>query len=216
MTSRFNSYAQDVELLTSEIEGKLQTARDSLQAPDASALDPIASLIDETNDILDSMELEVQSMPTSERTPYNTQMRALKSSLANYKSQLDDIKYNRGRNNLFGNDEYDGDEDAFNKRQALLSTNASIERSTQRLNDATRTALESETVGSSILNNLRTQRDQIISARDTLTDADDYVDRSLRTLTSMSRRMVQNKYLTYGIIVLLVLLILLTLYSKIT
>lgn len=207
MTSRFQSYASDIDLLKSDIESKLATLAQTLE----SALESdIQALLDEANDILDAMELEIQSLPTVDRAPYNTQVRATRAQLAQHKAALNDAKYNNDRSNLFGS-ESDAD---YSQRQTLLSTNATIERSTQRLHDATRTALESENVGSSILSNLRTQRDQIINARDTLSDADTYVDRSLRTLGTMSRRLVQNKVLTYGIIALLVLLILLTLYSK--
>lgn len=209
MTSRFQSYAQDIDLLTSDIEAKLQSIT---QNQDPSLEKEILALLEESNDILDSMELEVQSLPTTERAPVNAQVRSIKSQMTTFKTQLNDALYTKNRNDLFGgNETSEGD---HQQRQTLLSTNASIERSTQRLQDATRTALESENVGSSILSNLRTQRDQIINARDTLGDADNYVDRSLRTLGSMSRRLAQNKILTYGIIALLILLILLTLYSK--
>lgn len=208
MTARFQSYAQDIDLLTSDIEAKLN---DISQTHDPNLQREIMSLMEESNDILDSMELEIQSLPTSDRAPMNAQVRSVKSQLGTFRTQLNDAMEMKSRNDLFGDNPADGDSQ---QRQTLLSTNASIERSTQRLQDATRTALESENVGSSILSNLRTQRDQIINARDTLSDADNYVDRSLRTLGSMSRRLAQNKLLTYGIIALLMLLILLTLYSK--
>ncbi|GMF03121.1 unnamed protein product [Ambrosiozyma monospora] len=74
--------------------------------------------------------------------------------------------------------------------------------------------METEDVGTSILDNLRTQREQIVNARDTLHEADTYVDRSLNTIKTMTRRLATNKMITYSIIAVLILLIFLVLYSK--
>lgn len=75
-------------------------------------------------------------------------------------------------------------------------------------------ANETESIGANILTDLRGQREQIQNSRNTLLEADGYVDKSIRTLRSMTRRMAMNKVLTYLIIAVLVILILLVLASK--
>ncbi|GMM29422.1 v-SNARE protein [Martiniozyma asiatica (nom. inval.)] len=208
--SRFEGYSQDLELVYSDINTKLSSIRGNFDGHQrVEGMKEVESLIDESRDLLDSMALEVQEIPTHQRAGYNNRLRESKEKLEVLRNELKELMDDRDRSNLFGSQGEDSD-----KRDSLLAANASIERSTQRLNDATRTALESETVGSSILDNLRIQRDQILSVRDTLGEADTYVDRSLRTLGSMTRRMATNKWLTYGIIALLIMLILLVLYSK--
>ena len=75
-----------------------------------------------------------------------------------------------------------------NQRSRLLSGTERLERSTQRLQDSQRIANETENVGAGILSDLHAQRGQIINTRETLMEADGYIDKSLRTLKGMARR----------------------------
>ena len=75
-----------------------------------------------------------------------------------------------------------------NQRTRLLSGTERLERSSQRLRDSQRTANETEDIGAGILGDLHVQRQQILNTRDTLMEADGYVDKSLRTLKGMARR----------------------------
>lgn len=100
------------------------------------------------------------------------------------------------------------------QRQQLLSNHELLTKSGDKLKDATRVASETEGVGSQIMMDLRSQRETLENARQTLFQADSYVDKSIRTLKTMSRRLVANKFISYAIIGVLILLILLVLFSK--
>ena len=213
MSELFSGYEADFNLAYSDAQGKLQQIYGSEDVDRRiEIMKQVESAIDDCHDLLDSMNLEVQQIATHQRSSYNAKVRTYRNDLEKVKNDLKSLMDDKDRRQLFGSGGDDGED--FNQRQKLLNTNASIERSSQRIQEATRTALESETVGSSILNNLRSQRDQILNARDTLGEADTYVDRSLRTLKSMTRRMATNKLITYGIIAVLIMLIFLVLYSK--
>ena len=213
MSELFSGYEADFNLAYSDAQGKLQQVYGSEDVDRRiEIMKQVESAIDDCHDLLDSMNLEVQQIATHQRSSYNAKVRTYRNDLDKIKNDLKSLMDDKDRRQLFGNGADEGED--FNQRQKLLNTNASIERSSQRIQEATRTALESETVGSSILNNLRSQRDQILNARDTLGEADTYVDRSLRTLKSMTRRMATNKLITYGIIAVLIILIFLVLYSK--
>ncbi len=165
--------------------------------------------IDDCYELIDSMNLEVQQLSTHERAQFNARTRTYKQDTDRLKADLKSMMDDKDRDQLF-----DGPGEDQTQRKTLLKTNESIDRSTRRLNDATRTAAETERVGSSIMDTLRAQRDQITNARDTLGEADNYVDRSLRTLKTMTRRLATNKIITYGIIAVLIMLIMLVIYSK--
>lgn len=115
---------------------------------------------------------------------------------------------------MFGVRDGASDDIALDQRQQLLSGTASLERSSQRLRDSQRIANETENIGANILTDLRGQREQIVNARNTLLEADGYVDKSIRTLRSMARRMATNRIITVAIITVLVILILLVIASK--
>ncbi|KAG7699312.1 hypothetical protein KL930_004664 [Ogataea haglerorum] len=209
--SLFENYETDFKLAYSEAQQKLnQIYGLADQNTRVDLMREVEKLIDDGYDLIDSMSLEVQQLATHQRSSYNAKTRTYKQDLERLKSDLKSLMDDNDRVNLLGV----SNEDDYNQRQKLLNSHSSIDRSTQRLNDATRTALETETVGTGILDNLRSQREQILNARETLTEADTYVDRSLATLKTMTRRLATNKIITYGIIAVLIMLIFLTIISK--
>lgn len=67
----------------------------------------------------------------------------------------------------------------------------------------------------SILQDLHRQRETIVHSRDVLHGADDNIARARRTLASMSRRIVTNRVIMIGIILLLLAAIALVIYFKV-
>lgn len=160
------------------------------------------------------MGIEVQNLPSNQRSTYNTKLRQYKSQLDDCKSNLNKLVDDQDRQDLFGSRYTDEDGVSSDQRKQLLQNNSSLDRSSQRLKDSQRTALETESIGGNILNDLRSQREQIQGSRNTLATADNYVDKSIKTLKSMSRRLVANKFISYAIIGVLIVLIFLVLASK--
>jgi vesicle transport through interaction with t-SNAREs 1 len=78
------------------------------------------------------------------------------------------------------------------QRARLLSGTERLERSSQRLQESHRLANETEGVGAGILGDLHAQRQQLLHTRETLMEADGYVDKSIRTLKGMARRFVMR------------------------
>jgi vesicle transport through interaction with t-SNAREs protein 1 len=66
-----------------------------------------------------------------------------------------------------------------------------------------------------ILGDLARQRETIVHARDTLHGADDNIGKARRILSTMSRRVMTNKIIMFGIIVFLLGGILLIIYAKV-
>ena len=69
-------------------------------------------------------------------------------------------------------------------------------------------------LGVSILQDLHRQRETITHAHTTLHGADDNIAKARRTLASMSRRVLTNKLIMYGIMGLLLASIVLVIYYK--
>ena len=66
--------------------------------------------------------------------------------------------------------------------EKTLKSTERLSSSTWRLNSSHRTALETEGIGSEVWTSLKKQRQQIENTRETLDEADGYVNRSLKTL----------------------------------
>lgn len=139
------------------------------------------------------MNLEKANIPTSTRSKANqkyrnaqTDLDALGRKLKTLKSQSSDRKA------LFGDrytDDPDSSHDAqLEQRQQLLSGTERLGRSSQRLRDSQRVALETEAIGASTLADLHQQRNVIEHTHQNLQQSEGYVDRSVKTLRGMARR----------------------------
>ncbi|CAI5758520.1 unnamed protein product [Candida verbasci] len=218
MSDSFETYESELQLALQEAKSKIS----QIDTVDANTqkqyLKSIESASDEAIEVLDQMSIEVQNLPSNQRSSYNTKIRTYKSQIDEVKSKYNQLLDSQDKRELFGNrytDDNSGDLDLESQqRKQLLNNHSSLERSSQRLQDSQRVALETENIGGNILNDLRSQRDQISGARNTLGQADNYIDKSVQTLKSMSRRLTANKFISYGIIAVLILLIFLVLFSK--
>lgn len=217
MADLFSTYELDFRLAIQEAEAKFSSVS-STPALRTQTIRAIESATDEALEILDQMNIEVQNIPASSRSVYNTKIRLYRQEVEATKAKLRKLTDEDSRAQLFG-DRYTDEEGSAaggqnEQRKQLLSNSASLNRTSDRLRDSQRIALETENIGGNILNDLRAQREQITNLRNTLLAADSYVDKSILTLKSMTRRITANKFISYAIIAVLILLILLVLASK--
>lgn len=81
----------------------------------------------------------------------------------------------------------DDDDRGVNQRSRLLATQQTLQTSSNRLENAERTAAESEVIGGSILGQLRSQRTQLEGANDELEDAQQSISKASVTIKKMIR-----------------------------
>lgn len=215
----FSNYETEFQLAYGEVSQNLDEFASLPPAEQRRTATSIQRAIDEAYEIIDQMAVEVQSIPSSQRSKYNNKLRGYRSDIEKAKRRVKTLKDGIDRSELLGgasgaNSEFNGSDVGADQRQQLLAGQESLERSSERLRESQRIANETESIGANILTDLRGQREQIVNSRNTLTEADNYVDKSLRTLRSMARRMAANKIITYAIIAILVLLIIFVLLSK--
>lgn len=133
------------------------------------------------------MRMEKQNIPSASRSKVNQRFR-------NYSTDIDEIKrklksLSDDRKALFGDRYTDEPQDEhLEQRQQLLSGTDRLERSSARLQESQRVALETEDVGRNVLADLYGQRQTIQHTRDNLQQSEGYVDTSIKTLRGMARR----------------------------
>lgn len=214
------------QLLTS-YESEFKTLLDSTKSEIANK--PRSTVAIETNkdellELLEQMDIEVNNhIPAGDKAQWRAHMRDLKRDLQNSVVQpLNKLMEDRQRDILFGNVDLeqgmDSNPDYANmdeeQRRQLLDSHHVLNKTNTRLQDAQRMANDTEQIGSQIMTDLRSQRETLEHSRAHLSQADTYLDKSVRTLRTMSRRLVANRVISYAIIAVLILLILLVLYSK--
>ncbi|KAJ1893824.1 Vesicle transport V-snare protein [Kickxella alabastrina] len=225
----FDNYETEYAGLIAAIRQRLDiTLPDLVGQERHSALQITERELTEAYELAEQLEVELLSLPGPARNRAAPRIRQYKSEVnklkldakravqglgnheSNRRALLGDAAASPLANSgdMFGG--LDGDQ-----RTRLLSGNERLARGSQRLQDSHRIGIETESVGASILNDLRSQREQIVNTRDMLMQSDSHVDSSQRTLRTMTRRLMTNKMITTGIIVIGVALVLLVLYIKI-
>lgn len=120
------------------------------------------------------MEIEIQGIPQSLKTQYQTRLRSAKADLSKYKKQSKEIQSQLSRADLLssnrgvGTSSSDEPYGSSSDRSRLLSGTALLEDGSRRLQESQRIALETEDQGADILMNLRQQREQIENSRNTV------------------------------------------------
>jgi vesicle transport through interaction with t-SNAREs 1 len=138
------------------------------------------------------MNLEKSNIPTSQRSKVNSRFRNHQSDIDTLSRKLKALA-DSDRKQLFGDrytdDPESGPRDAqLEQRQQLLSGTERLGRSSDRLRESQRIALETEQIGASTLADLHQQRNVIENTHRNLLQSEGYVDRSVKTLRGMARR----------------------------
>ncbi|CDO93300.1 unnamed protein product [Kluyveromyces dobzhanskii CBS 2104] len=219
MSSLLQNYESECQVAINQAKVLLNNARNDAgvvsKGGKSEILLQIQGYHDESLELIDQMEIELNntgnSLDSKRRASYKAKIRDYKKQCQNeIKDPLKSLIEDSDRAQLFEGRHFDNDE----QRQQLLSNHALLQRSGDKLGDATRLASETENVGAQIMMDLRSQRETLENARQTLFHADSYVDKSMRTLKTMTRRLIANKFISYAIIAVLILLILLVIFSK--
>ncbi|RMY78082.1 hypothetical protein D0863_00918 [Hortaea werneckii] len=214
----FSNYEAELKLIQADLSQKLDQIPDLQGEPRKAAISQADRALEEAKELLDSMRLEKQSIPQASKVKVNQRFRDYESDLDAAKRQLTTLRDDRQA--LFGKRYRDdptnssaGDQQ-LEQRQQLLSGTDRLERSSGRLRESQRIALETEDIGRNTLADLGRQRETIEHTRGTLLESEGYTDRSNKTLRGMARRMATNKIITIAIITILVILIIAVIVSK--
>ncbi|GMM54118.1 v-SNARE protein [Maudiozyma humilis] len=225
MSSLLSSYESEYKSTLALALQNLAAAPSQTLAERNSTLSHVEEQKDELLDLVDQMDIEVNNAvaDATQRAGVKARLRGYRKEIADkVRTPLQQLMDARDRDALFGSSAGGSaagmpGADANmteEQRQQLLQSHNVLNRTGERLRDASRIAAETEGIGSQIMADLRAQRETLENSRQTLFQADSYVDKSIKTLKTMSRRLVANKFISYAIIAVLILLILLVLFSK--
>jgi len=136
------------------------------------------------------MRIEKPNIPIPAKSKINARFRNFEADIDGLSRKLKSLSDDRRA--LFGSRYTDNPttDDQLEQRQQLLSGTERLGRSSQRLRESQRIALETEDIGRNTLGDLHTQREQIERTRSTLLESEGYTDRSIKTLRGMARRYV--------------------------
>ncbi|KJE89244.1 hypothetical protein CAOG_000756 [Capsaspora owczarzaki ATCC 30864] len=170
----------------------------------------------EVQELVTSMDLELREIVASERTKYKNRVTSYKAEAERIERDLRkaEISVDGGmaaRDELLRHDELTT---SLDQRQAYASSTQRISRTSEKLVEGQRMLQETTEMGANVMVELDRQGKVIEGASNKVHDVDSSLARSMRLLKSMSRRLVQNKVLLFGIIFVLIGIIFLALFFK--
>ncbi|EUC27219.1 hypothetical protein COCVIDRAFT_23543 [Bipolaris victoriae FI3] len=214
-TERFSGYEAELKLVQADLSQQIEQIKETTGEPRKAAISRAERALEEAEELIGQMRLEKSNIPANLKSKYNARFRNFEHDLDTSKRKLQ--TYTSDRSKLFGDrytDNPDGGDAQLEQRQQLLSGTDRLNRSSNRLRESQRIALETEQIGASTLGDLHRQREQITNTRERLLESEGYTDRSIKTLRGMARRMATNRIITIAIITVLVLLIIAVIFSK--
>jgi vesicle transport through interaction with t-SNAREs protein 1 len=121
--------------------------------------------LEEASELLEQMEVDVADLPAEDKASAKKRLQSYKQQLSEASSKLKRSALAVGggqaaRSELFG---YDATSD--DSKAALISNTERLDRTSARLQDGHRTAVETIAVGAGIMENLHSQRQQIEAGR---------------------------------------------------
>lgn len=185
----FSNYEAELKLVQADISQKLDQIPELSGEQRKAYVAQAERALEEARELLDSMRLEKQNIPQASKVKVNQRFRNYESDVDAAKRKLKSLS-DDGRRELFGKRYTDNptQDDQLEQRQQLLGGTDRLERSSGRLRESQRIALETEDIGRNTLADLSRQRETIEHTRGTLLESEGYTDRSNKTLKGMARR----------------------------
>jgi len=180
-------------------------------------LESALQAIESAAELVEQLELQATSAPSSARGPLVAKVREYKATVSRLRADYKAASSNSAAQDAARAELLAGASDAQRaeaetQRARLLATTERLQRGSDTLRGACKVAIETEAVGASIMSDLESQRHTLESARGRLAAANSGLARSKKLLKGMGRRALANKLLMMVIIGVLVLLICVVIY----
>lgn len=210
-SEKFETLDEDVQVLYEVLQRKFETRLEQCFGEEKKqVIADIERGIDEAKQALFEMEVEARAAPGAFRMDMMARVRAhqdtaSKLALLLKSSKQAELSSASSRGTVFdkqpgGYQQNQRIDDAL--RTTVRQGTAILERTSQSLYRTTQVALESEEIGTGVVEELSQQRETLIRTRERLTDTDAELGRSRRILKSMSRVALTNKLVLIVIILL--------------
>lgn len=220
MSEVFEGYERQYCELSANLSRKCSSA--GLAPDEAQKQENIAEIkagLDEADILIRKMDLEARSLQPSLKAMLLAKLREYKADLNQLKREVTRISspnHNQAVREELMEAGIDAHKVSADQRNRLMSTTERLDNSSDRVRESRRTALETEQLGVSILEDLHQQRQTLLHSHVKLHEVDNAIDKSKKILTAMSRRITKNKWIVGSIIGVLVLAIIIIIYFKFT
>nr|CAD7435071.1 unnamed protein product [Timema monikensis] len=164
------------------------------------------------------MELEVREVDAAARPRLRTHVDSYRAELGRLSQEFLKVRSPPFQDGFFGQDDLYGAGVSMKEEQKLrlLDNSERIERTGHHLNAGYRIILETEEIGTQVLQDLHSQRETIQKSRSRLRETDAELGRSSRLLSGMIMRSIHHRFVLFGVAVVFIIVIVLGIYFTVT
>ncbi|XP_041468119.1 vesicle transport through interaction with t-SNAREs homolog 1B-like [Lytechinus variegatus] len=205
-SEQFERIEDDYRTLCDTVKYKLEARIPNSSGEERKKL--VREVLRETEDLLlmvTGLENEARPAPGSFRTQLMGKVRSYRREVE--RLQRDAQRFSgqaSGRDELLSGGLYSAKSDfeahQDTQKNRVIGGIESLNRASQSLDRTQRIAAETDEIGVGILDELDGQKEQLIRTRERVEDIDDGLSKSRRILNSMARRVITNKLILSGII----------------
>ncbi|XP_053695816.1 vesicle transport through interaction with t-SNAREs homolog 1A [Sabethes cyaneus] len=214
------NYEQQYAVLTAEITAQIGRIGTTLGGERNKLIADIDRQLEESQELLEQIGLEIRDIPQASRAGYTSRLNCYQAEWKRLQQEFNNAKTTRAQRGAAG---YDSSVDEFDEigiqedqKRRLLDNTERLERTGNYLKDGYRVVLETEQIGTQVLQDLNDQRETINHARARLRETDANLGRSSRLLNSMILRALRDKIVLIGVVVAICLVLFLSIYFSIS
>lgn len=218
LTALFRQYEQDYCNRSTDISRKIGALTGVPTDVRRAKATEIEANMREAEGVIKNLDMEARSLPSDKARPLISKVKEYKADLGSLREQLKQAAATAGASDAaraelgLGGDYYST---SAGQRDRMLQSTERLQKTSERLQLGKQQLAETEELGVTILGDLARQRETIIHARDTLHGADDNISKARRVLSTMSKRVMANKIIMFGISACLLLGIILIIYYRV-
>ncbi|XP_028406063.1 vesicle transport through interaction with t-SNAREs homolog 1A-like [Dendronephthya gigantea] len=195
MGELFGSYESTFGTITAEITAKIGRIPSLEGGLKKNEVKNVEKLFEEVKELLEQMDLEAREQPGPDKIKYCNRVKSYEKEVQNLEKELKKAQvkfgdYEADRNELLNSEFTASSED---QRTRLLNNTERLDRTSNRLDEGYRMCIETEEMGTAIMDNLQRDREVMTRTRERLRNTDQNLGKSSRILTGMMRRIIQNK-----------------------
>eukprot|EP00883_Tetradesmus_obliquus_P012311 jgi/Sobl393_1/5154/SZX67987.1 len=217
-TALFRQYETDYCNKSTDISRKITSIASLTGELRRKKVSEIEADVREADNVVKRMDMEARSLAPDKGRPLLNKVREYKADLASLREQLKQAAAGGGSEDAAARAELGLGDNYYStsagQRDRMLAATERMQKTSDRLQVGKQQLAETEELGVTILQDLARQRETITHARDTLHGADDNISKARKVLGTMSKRIVQNKIIMFGIVAFLLAAIFLIIYVK--
>ncbi|KAG7160793.1 vesicle transport through interaction with t-SNAREs homolog 1A-like [Homarus americanus] len=220
MADLLPEFEQQFATVTADITSKICILPSREGAERRTVIHDVEKLVEEAKELLERMDLEVRDMEPVQREKLGGRLKSYQVELKRLEGEYSRIKSSMSneasmRSELL-EDCQAGMSVGEEQQQSLLDNTESLERTSTRITQGSKIAVETEHIGAQILNDLYSQRQTISHARERLRETDADLDQSSRVLNTMLRRVLQNRFILYTVLGIVAIVIIFAIYYSVS